>query len=227
MGARRPRSDRRRGHFREAEVLVHILAFGPRVGHSPSGSSLVGLLLRLAGAPRPPRLAVLPTNIVDEDRHRGQAVERGVWSAVIVEPQPPGEGPAAFGVGAVQPPVGPLIEQGLVEPLDLAVGLGPVAAGPPPAGPGWPSAPSGPMGPSGPSAPSGCPGPPIPPGPPRRPAPTRSPGPGRRRADRPAAPGRGRTAGNRRPPAAPWPRAGRASQGGRRPPPAAGRPACR
>jgi hypothetical protein len=69
-------------------------------------------------------LGVLPTNVVDEDRHRGQAVERGVWSPVIVEPQPTSEGATALGVGAIQPPIGPLIQQGLVEPLDLAIGLG-------------------------------------------------------------------------------------------------------
>jgi len=40
---------------------------------------------------------------VDDDRHRGQAVERGVWSVVIVDPQPSGEGAAAFAVGALQP----------------------------------------------------------------------------------------------------------------------------
>jgi hypothetical protein len=53
-----------------------------------------------------------------------------VWSPVIVEAQPPGEGTAALGVGAVQPPISPLLEQDLVEPLDLAVGLRAVAAGP-------------------------------------------------------------------------------------------------
>ena len=73
-------------------------------------------------------LDVFPTSVVDEDRHRGQAVERGVWSPVIVEPQPTGEGPAAFIVGAIQSRVGPFVQQGLVEPLDLAIGLGPIAA---------------------------------------------------------------------------------------------------
>jgi hypothetical protein len=29
---------------------------------------------------------VFPVNVVDEGRHRGQAVECGVWSPVIVEP---------------------------------------------------------------------------------------------------------------------------------------------
>src|SRR4030095_16203841 len=72
---------------------------------------------------------VLPTKVVDEDRHRGQAAKRGVWSPVTVEPQPPSQGAATFGVAAVQPGISPLIQQGLVEPLDLAVGLGPVAAG--------------------------------------------------------------------------------------------------
>jgi transposase len=31
-------------------------------------------------------LAVVPTSVVDKDRHRREAVERGVWSSVIVEP---------------------------------------------------------------------------------------------------------------------------------------------
>ena len=74
--------------------------------------------------------AVVPVSVVDEDRHRGQAVERGVWSLVIVEPQPAGEGSMAFGVGVIEPGVGPLLQQGAVEPLDLAVGLGPIGPGP-------------------------------------------------------------------------------------------------
>jgi hypothetical protein len=53
-----------------------------------------------------------------------------MWSSVIVGPQPASEGATALGVGAIQPRIGPLIKQGLVEPLDLAIGLGPVAAGP-------------------------------------------------------------------------------------------------
>jgi hypothetical protein len=48
----------------------------------------------------------------------------------MVEAQPSSECPAALGVGPVQPRIGPLIEQGLVEPLDLAIGLGPIRAGP-------------------------------------------------------------------------------------------------
>jgi hypothetical protein len=75
-------------------------------------------------------LGVFPVDVVDEDRHRGQAVERGVWSAVIVGPQPVAEGATALEVGAIQPPIGPLLEQGLVEPLDLAVGLGAISASP-------------------------------------------------------------------------------------------------
>jgi hypothetical protein len=62
-------------------------------------------------------LAVVPVKVVDEDRHRGQAVERGMWSPVIVGPQPSGESLTTLVVGAVQPPIGPLIEQGLVTAL--------------------------------------------------------------------------------------------------------------
>jgi hypothetical protein len=53
-----------------------------------------------------------------------------MWSAVIVGPQPAAERSAAFAIGVIQPRMGPLIEQGAVESLDLAVGLGPVATGP-------------------------------------------------------------------------------------------------
>jgi hypothetical protein len=47
-----------------------------------------------------PALGVVPVNVVDEDRHRGQAVERGVWSPLIVEAQSTSEGTAALSVGA-------------------------------------------------------------------------------------------------------------------------------
>ena len=46
-------------------------------------------------------LDVFPVSVVDEDRHRGQAAERGMWSAVIVGPQPAAERSAAFAIGAV------------------------------------------------------------------------------------------------------------------------------
>jgi hypothetical protein len=49
-------------------------------------------------------LGVVPVDVVDEGRRRGEAVERGVWSLVIVGPQPPSEGAAALGVGAIPPP---------------------------------------------------------------------------------------------------------------------------
>jgi hypothetical protein len=49
---------------------------------------------------------VVPLDVVDEDRHGGQTVERGVWSPVIGGPQPAAEGPSALGVGALQPPIG-------------------------------------------------------------------------------------------------------------------------
>ena len=68
-------------------------------------------------------LGVLPVEVVDEDRHRREAVERGVWSPVIVGPQPAAEGSAALDIGAVGSDIGPLLEQGLVEPLHLPVGL--------------------------------------------------------------------------------------------------------
>jgi hypothetical protein len=60
-------------------------------------------------------LAVFPVNVVDEDRHRGEVVERGVWSPVIVEPQPAAEGSTSLVVGAVQPGIGPLIVRRRIE----------------------------------------------------------------------------------------------------------------
>src|SRR3954447_10639230 len=49
---------------------------------------------------------------------------------MVVEVQPAGQGPGPGGFGGVDADVGPLDEQGAVEPLDLAVGLGPVGPGP-------------------------------------------------------------------------------------------------
>jgi hypothetical protein len=60
---------------------------------------------------------VVPTRVVDEDRHRRAAVERGGWSAVIVELQPAGERSPALGVRAIGPGLGPLLQQRLVEAL--------------------------------------------------------------------------------------------------------------
>jgi hypothetical protein len=50
--------------------------------------------------------------------------------AVMVVPMDPGlQGPVAGGIGAVQPPVGPLLQQGPVEPLHLPVRLRPIGPG--------------------------------------------------------------------------------------------------
>ena len=49
---------------------------------------------------------------------------------VIVGVQPVGEGCGAFGFAEVGADVGPFLEQGSVESLRLAVGLGPVGPGP-------------------------------------------------------------------------------------------------
>ena len=57
------------------------------------------------------------------------AVECGVAAVVIVVMEPVGVGGCAFGFGAVHVGVGPFLEQGPVEPFDLAVGLGPVGPG--------------------------------------------------------------------------------------------------
>jgi hypothetical protein len=115
--------------LRAADGAEHLIRYGPAVSialpaEAPTlrpAPPAAARRYQFALAPR--ELAVVPMNVVDEDRHRGQAVERGVWSSVIVGPQPAGQGPGALVVGAVQPPIGPLIQQGLVEPLDLAIGL--------------------------------------------------------------------------------------------------------
>jgi hypothetical protein len=63
-------------------------------------------------------------------RLMGGRPPRAVWGAVYVVPVDPGrQGAVAGGVGAVQPPIGPLLQQGAVEPLDFAVGLRPVGSG--------------------------------------------------------------------------------------------------
>lgn len=51
-------------------------------------------------------------------------------AAVVVGVEPDAESVAPFGVGAVEAGVGPLVSEGAVEALDLAVGLGPVGPGP-------------------------------------------------------------------------------------------------
>jgi hypothetical protein len=53
-----------------------------------------------------------------------------VAAVVIVVMQPGRERSSALGLGPVGQGVGPFVEQGAVEPLDLAVGLGPVRPGP-------------------------------------------------------------------------------------------------
>ena len=60
---------------------------------------------------------------------------RAVWvRSIVVVADPGGQRLQALVVGPVEPPIGPLGEQRLDEPLGLAVGLGPVRPGPPVAG---------------------------------------------------------------------------------------------
>src|SRR5829696_4915275 len=51
------------------------------------------------------------------------AAEGGMGSVMVVPMDPGLQGTVAGGVGAVQPPIGPLLQQGPVEPLYLAVRL--------------------------------------------------------------------------------------------------------
>jgi hypothetical protein len=56
------------------------------------------------------------------------AAEGGVAAVMVVEVQPLVELAAPLGVGAVGACVGPFVEQGAVEALNLAVGLGSAGA---------------------------------------------------------------------------------------------------
>ena len=60
---------------------------------------------------------------------RWPAAEGGVGSVMVVPVDPGLQGMVAGGVGAVQAPIGPLLQHGPVEPLHLAVRLGSVGPG--------------------------------------------------------------------------------------------------
>jgi hypothetical protein len=49
---------------------------------------------------------------------------------VVIPVQPGREGGPAGLLAAIQLPIGPALDQGAVEPLDLAVELGPIGSGP-------------------------------------------------------------------------------------------------
>src|SRR5215211_6179625 len=73
-------------------------------------------------------LVVVAREVVDAAD--GWAAAEGGVGAVHVVPVDPGwQGTVAGGVGAVQPPIGPLLEQGPVEPLHLPIGLWPIWSG--------------------------------------------------------------------------------------------------
>jgi hypothetical protein len=74
-------------------------------------------------------LGVVLGDVVD-CRARHEASDRGVRTSVIVEVDEVAERLQSIAVGAIRPGVGPLVEQGLDEPLGLAVGLGPERPGP-------------------------------------------------------------------------------------------------
>jgi len=73
-------------------------------------------------------LGVVAREVVDSAD--GWAAAEGGVGAVHVVPVDPGQqGAVAGGVGAVQPLIGPLLEQGPVEPLHLPIRLRPVGSG--------------------------------------------------------------------------------------------------
>src|SRR5699024_7611110 len=73
-------------------------------------------------------LAVVPTE-VGYAAGWWVALQRGVAAVMIIGVEEGGELCEALGFAGVGARVGPFLFQGAVEPLDLAVGLGPVGAG--------------------------------------------------------------------------------------------------
>src|SRR5215216_7123417 len=73
-------------------------------------------------------LGVVAGEVVDA-ADRWQAAEGGVGPVMVVPVNPGLQGPVAGRVGAVQPPIRPLLQQGPVEPLHLAVRLRPIGPG--------------------------------------------------------------------------------------------------
>src|SRR5690606_37787434 len=71
-------------------------------------------------------LTVVPGDVVVECVHGRVPLECGVASVMVVVVEEAGKGGAAFGVAGVGGGPGPLVFEGEVEPLDLAVGLRPV-----------------------------------------------------------------------------------------------------
>ena len=67
-----------------------------------------------------PNLVVVAREVVDA-ADGWPAAEGGVGAVHVVPVDPARQGAVAGGVGAVQPPIGPLLEQGAVEPLRLPV----------------------------------------------------------------------------------------------------------
>src|SRR4029079_11216611 len=74
------------------------------------------------------RLAVVPTSVV-EAGGRWTVADGSVGAVMVVVIEEGLEGVGSFLVGGIEPAVGPLPLQGLVEGLGLAVGLRSVGAG--------------------------------------------------------------------------------------------------
>src|SRR4029450_10260859 len=73
-------------------------------------------------------LGVVARGVVDS-ADGWAAAEGGVGAVHVVAVNPRWQGALSGGGGPVQPPVGPLLEHGPVEPLDFAVGLWPIRTG--------------------------------------------------------------------------------------------------
>ena len=109
----------------DPERLRARMADHPLAEHMGSGCSQCPQTAGRGGARR---LAVIFREVGDTADRRA-ATEGAVPAVMIVEVPPAVEGSGACGVAAVGADVGPFLEQGAVEALDLAVGLGVVGPG--------------------------------------------------------------------------------------------------
>jgi hypothetical protein len=115
-----------RERLRQRLLRCCVLQVGAPSAAGPKGMEAAAF--RVARAPGLSSLAVLTRRFVDAG-DGWLSCECGVAAMVVVGVQEVCQGCGPFVVGGVEPLVGPFVEQGAVEALDLAVGLGAVGAG--------------------------------------------------------------------------------------------------
>lgn len=76
-----------------------------------------------------PRLVVMPTHLVDKERHRRRASQCGVRSIIIVVAEPLSKEVPPGLLREVEFGVGPFVQKGADEALGFAVGLRPIGPG--------------------------------------------------------------------------------------------------